>query len=341
MSTVLVTGGTGYVASWAIVRLLEAGHDVRTTVRSLAKEPQVRESVATLIDPGQRLTFHVADLLADDGWKEALAGTDYVLHVASPLGGANGDPDTLIRPAREGALRVLRHAIDAGVQGVVMTSAAAASTPADTKKEATTDEALWTDPEGKQLSVYQRSKVLAERAAWDFVTEHDDTPVLTTILPGAVFGPIVSTAARGSTDIIERILTGQMPGLPDIRLEVVDVRDLVDLHILAMDAPEAAGQRFLAVSGELISMRDIGALLRENLGETANKVPTRKIPDIAIRVGARFQEDMRTLASALGRRHQHSSAKARSILSWQPRPAKETILDTAHSLIDHKVVPSS
>ncbi|MFT4263433.1 MAG: NAD-dependent epimerase/dehydratase family protein [Nocardioides sp.] len=341
MSTVLVTGGTGYVASWAIVRLLEEGHDVRTTVRSLDKEEAVRAAVATLVDPGDRLGFHVADLLDDRGWAQALDGVAYVLHVASPLGGADGDPETLIRPAREGALRVLRHAVDAGVERVVMTSAAAAATPADTTTPATTDETLWTDPEGRQLSVYQRSKVLAERAAWDYLAERADNPgatTLTTILPGAVFGPIVSTASRGSTDIVERMLTGRMPGLPDIRLEVVDVRDLVDLHLLAMTAPEAGGQRFLAVSGELMSLRDMGALLRESLGETAGRVPTRRIPGFAIKVAARFQEDMRTLASALGRRHQHSAAKARALLGWEPRPAARTILDTAQSLVEHGVV---
>jgi nucleoside-diphosphate-sugar epimerase len=344
VSTVLVTGGTGYVASWAIVRLLQEGHQVRTTIRSIDKGPQLRDAVASLVDPDDQLTTYAADLLSDHGWADALANVDYVLHVASPLGGAKGDPDTLIRPAREGALRVLRFAIDARVVRVVMTSAAAASTPANTLAADTTDETLWTDPNGKQLSVYQRSKVLAERAAWDYMAEQSagqpGATTLTTILPGAVFGPIVSTASRGSTNIIERILTGHMPGLPDIRLEVVDVRDLVDLHIRAMTAPDAAGQRFLAVSGDLVSMRDIGTLLSRSLGPTAAKVPTRRIPDLAIRVAAWFQEDMRTLSSALGRRHQHTSKKAQEVLGWKPRPANETILDTAHSLIEHHVVPT-
>lgn len=336
--TVLVTGGTGYVASWCIVGLLERGYNVRTTVRSLGKEQSVRDSLAKVVDAEDRLTFFAADLMSDDGWSAALDGCDAVLHVASPLGGTSGDADSVIRPAREGALRVLKAAADAGVARVVMTSACVAASPADTKQATVTDETLWTDPDGKQLSDYQRSKVLAERAAWDFTAANDGPTTLTTILPGAVFGPIINASALGSVTIISRLLGGKVPGNAGIALEVVDVRDLAELHILAMESNEAAGERIIGVSGDLMLMADMSQALRDELGDAAAKVPTRNLPDFALRFASLFNGDMKTLTSALGRKHQHSAAKAHTMLGWNPRPGKIAVVDCGKSLIELELV---
>ncbi|MGC4940577.1 NAD-dependent epimerase/dehydratase family protein [Kribbella sp. DT2] len=335
--TVLVTGGTGYVAGWCIVTLLERGYDVRTTVRSPAKGEAVREAVSTAVDPGERLTFAVADLMSDDGWADAVRGVDYVLHVASPLGdGDSSDPDALIRPAREGALRVLRAATTEGVQRVVMTSAANASSPASYAEEGVTDETLWTvdDP---SLPAYRRSKTLAEKAAWDFMAAYDGPTQLTTVLPGGVFGPILSAANLGTVNIIARMVKGDMPGAPRIGLEVVDVRDLADLHVRAMTVPEAAGERFLG-TGEFIWMRDIARVLKDGLGEAGGKISTRQLPDFLVRLASIRDKPLRAITMSLGRRNRHTTAKAQRVLGWTPRPAAETVLGCANSLLDRKVL---
>ncbi|KIF76918.1 epimerase [Streptomyces sp. 150FB] len=336
---VLVTGGSGYIAGWCVVELLRAGYDVRTTVRTAAKEQAVTDAVSTAVDPAGRLSFAVADLTADDGWDAALKGVDRVLHVASPLGGADPkNPEAMITPARDGTLRVLRAATAAGVKRVVTTSAANTASPSSYATEGVTDETLWTDPDDPTLIPYRRSKTLAERAAWDFMDGYRGATELTTVLPGAVFGPVLTTDTIGSVGIVARMLSGGMRGIPRIGLEIVDVRDLVDVHIRAMTSPEAAGQRFLA-TGEFTWMSEMARTLRDGLGADGRKVSTRQIPDIAVRFAARFRDpSLREIAPALGRRNRHSTEKARRVLGWEPRPARETVLDCARSLIAHGAV---
>ena len=336
--TVLVTGGTGYVAGWCIVGLLERGSSVRTTVRSLKKEQQVRDAVGTVVDPADRLSFAVADLTSDDGWDEAVAGVDYVLHVASPLGSEDTrDAEALIVPARDGALRVLRAATRAGVKRVVMTSAANAASPSDYREEGITDETLWTDPDDPTLIPYRKSKTIAEKAAWDYMAGQDSATSLTTILPGAVFGPILTTSNLGSVQIVARMAGGKMPGTPRIGLEIVDVRDLADLHIRAMTSPEAAGQRFLG-TGQFTWMREMAEALKAGLGADGAKVPTRQLPDFVVRISALFDRSLRPIVISLGRKNRHSTAKAERVLGWHARPAAETIVACAKSLIDWKVI---
>jgi dihydroflavonol-4-reductase len=336
--TVLVTGGTGFVAGWCIVELLQRGYDVRTTVRSLSKGQAVRTAVSPVVDPGKRLSIAVADLSADPGWDAAVDGVDYVLHVASPLGGADPrDPDSFLLPARDGALRVLRAATKAGVERVVMTSAANAASPSSYADEGVTDETLWTDPNDPTLSPYRKSKTVAEKAAWDFVADHPGPTSLTTILPGAVFGPILTTANLGSVQIVVRTLSGKMRGNPRIGLEIVDVRDLADIHIRAMTSPEAAGERFLA-TGDFTWMQEMADDLRAGLGDAARKVPRRQLPDFVVSIAALFDPALRTITISLGRRSTHSTDKAKRLLGWKPRPAAETVVDCAKSLIEWKVV---
>ena len=335
---VLVTGGTGYVAGWVIVGLLDRGYEVRTTVRSPGKEKAVRDAVSTVTAPGDRLSFAVADLTSDEGWDVAVAGVDHVLHVASPLGDENTrDAEALIVPARDGALRVLRAATAAGVKRVVMTSAANAASPSSYTEEGVTDETLWTDPDDPTLIPYRRSKTVAEKAAWDFVADYGGPTTLTTILPGAVFGPILTTRNLGSVRIIERMVAGKMPGTPRIGLEIVDVRDLADIHIRAMTSPDAAGQRFLA-TGEFTWIREVAQALRAGLGPAGAQVPTRQLPDFVVRFASLFDRQLRAITVSLGRRNRHSTEKAKRVLGWRPRPAAETVVDCARSLIDWRVV---
>ncbi|MEU6818162.1 NAD-dependent epimerase/dehydratase family protein [Streptomyces sp. NPDC046860] len=329
--TVLVTGGSGYIGGWCVAELLRRGHTVRATVRAPGREQAVIDAVSAVTDPGGRLEFAVADLTADAGWTDAVRGADRVLHVASPLGAReSGD---LLTPARDGTLRVLRAATAAGVKRVVLTSAANAASPSSYADEGVTDESLWTDPDDPALIPYRRAKTLAERAAWDFMAGHDGPTELTTVLPGAVFGPVLTPNAEGSVGIVARMLTGAMRGLPRIGLEIVDVRDLVDLHLRAMTDPAAAGQRFLG-TGEFLWMADMARVLRDGLGDQARHVPTRQLPDLSVRLAARFGDPaLREILPALGRRNRHSTEKAHRLLGWRPRPAEEAVLDCARSLI--------
>ncbi|MFG1705054.1 SDR family oxidoreductase [Nonomuraea sp. M3C6] len=331
--TVLVTGGTGFVAGWCIVELLRRGYTVRATVRDTAKGPAVRAAVATAVAAGDRLTFWTADLTRDEGWDAAMAGCDYVLHVASPLGGeASGDPDALVVPAREGTLRVLRAAANAGVKRVVMTSSTAACTPPPAGTGTVGDESVWTDPAGRGVNAYRKSKILAERAAWDFMAGHPGSTTLTTVLPGAVFGPVLTTANLGSVGLVKSLLDGRLPGTPRVGFCVIDVRDLADLHIRAMTAPEAEGERFIA-TGDFMWMRDIARTLRARLGERASKVPTRNLPDVAVRTIALVAPMLRSITPLLGQKRVFSSAKARRMLGFAPRPATTTVVDCAESLV--------
>jgi nucleoside-diphosphate-sugar epimerase len=330
--TVLVTGGTGFIAGWCIVQLLERGYEVRTTVRDAAKEQRVRAAVAGAQTGADRVGFAVADLNSDEGWDAAVAGCQYVLHVASPLGGGTpGDRNSLVAPARDGTLRVLRAAANAGVKRVVMTSAAAAARP-PLSTNRTSDESVWSDPADLQFDAYRVSKILAERAAWDFMQRAAPATQFTTILPGAVFGPILTAENLGSVQIIQGMLKGKPAALPRLGFWIVDVRDIADLHIRAMTASAAAGQRFIA-AGEYMWMEEMAKTLRNELGEAAAKAPTRRLPDFVVRMLLPFAANLRSLAPLLGRRFPLTSEKARKMLGFAPRPAAMTLVDCARSLL--------
>jgi nucleoside-diphosphate-sugar epimerase len=330
--TVLVTGGSGFVGSWCLIELLRRGHEVRTTVRDLAREADVRAAVGSEVDAGDRLTVLAADLTADDGWADAVAGCGHVLHVASPFPPAQPkDPDELIVPAREGTLRVLRASLDAGVERVVVTSSVAAVTGGRTPHDGPLTEADWSDPDNPKLTPYARSKTIAERAAWAFAAERGATERLATVNPGAILGPVLSEDRSYSLQAVERLLQGT-PGIPRIGFSFVDVRDVADLHIRALNAPEAGGERFIAAT-EFLWMADLAAVLRERLGDRAAKVPTRNVPDLLVRAMGLFDPGIRSIAGQLGKKTTLSSEKAEAALGWSPRPPEETIVECAESLL--------
>ena len=337
--TVLVIGGSGYIAGWVIVQLLRQGFRVRTTVRSLSREAAVRGAVAGQVDAGDRLSMAVADLLQDGGWEDAVRGCDYVIHVASPMG--QGEPKAdLVRPAREGTLRLLKAARDAGVRRVVLTSSTIAAKPLlkpGAGAVPATNEGTWTDPEEKGLGEYARSKTFAERAAWKFVEETGGAMELTTILPGMVLGPVMTGTISGSVELISRMLTGRVPALPRVGFSIVDVRDVAELHVRAMLAPEAAGQRFLGV-GDFLWMAEMAKLLRDRFGQQASKVPTRLLPDFVLRLAAVFQYEARFMAPMLGQRTHYDVSKAARLLDWHPRPAAEVVLECAGDLLRQGLV---
>jgi len=255
-----------------------------------------------------------------------------VLHVASPLsGGAVVDRNAYVAPARDGSLRVLRAATKAGVKRVVMTSASAAAR-APLRSGRTGDETVWSDPEDAQFDAYRVSKILAERAAWDYMREVGAEQRFTTILPGAVFGPVLTKETIGSVGIIRGLLHGQPPGVPRIGFWVVAVRDLAALHVDAMTAPAAAGERFIA-AGEFMWMGELADTLRVALGPRGARVPTRRLPDVLVRLLATFTPNLRQVTPLLGVKFIQTSEKARRSLGFSPRPARETIVDCAESLL--------
>src|SRR5499427_4939817 len=336
--SVLVTGGSGFVGSHVILQLLNAGWVVRATIRSRQREPSVRTMLKDAgADPGDRLSFFAADLERDDGWPEAVNGCDYVIHVASPMpAAAPRSEDDLIRPARDGVLRVLAAARDARVKRVIMTSSCGAVYYGHPPQAAAFDETSWTNVDG-QMSAYVRSKAIAERAAWDFMASEGGSLELSTVNPAGIFGPILGADFSSSIELVTRLMKGT-PGCPRLYFGVVDVRDVADLHVRAMADPAANGERFIAVSGEVMSMLDIAKVLKARLGDAANKVPTRELPDWFVRVVALVDPRMRQLRPLLGKIRNATSAKAQRVLGWKPRSREDAIAATGESLVKFGIV---
>ncbi len=328
---VLVTGGSGFIGAHVIARLLEQGWSVRTSVRDLAKADGVRANVRALGQEPSPLEFARADLTRDEGWDEALDGVAYLLHTASPFPSVQPkDESELIAPAREGTLRVLRAAARAGVKRAVVTSSFAAMGYGLPEK--VFDESDWTNVDGADVSAYAKSKTLAERAAWDFVAGSDSGMELATVNPVAVFGPVVDAAHQSSSiEIVKQLLDGKLPFLPDLNFGVVDVRDVAELHLLAMVSPEAAGQRFLATAGPSMSLAEIAAVVQPFRGAGARS--PRHAPDWLVRVLGVFNPQVRQFVSQLGLKKDVSSAKAQSVLGWSPRSAEVAVRASAESLV--------
>ena len=339
MSTVLVTGGTGFVGSHVIVQLLQAGHIVRTTVRSLKREESVRTMLRNAgVEPADRLSFFEADLTRDDGWARAVSGCEYVIHVASPLPIAPPKTeDELIVPARDGVLRVLKAARDGGVTRVVFTSTCGAIYYGHPPQTQPFDETSWTNIDGGEMSAYVKSKAIAERAAWDFMAKEGGALELATVNPAGIFGPALGADFSSSIEIIKRLLKG-MPGCPQIYFGVVDVRDVADLHLRAMTNPSARGERFIAVSGNAMSMLEMATVLRSRLGDAAKNVPTRQLPNWVVRLIAPFDPGIRTLLPMLGKIRHATSAKAERMLGWKPRSREDALVASAESLLKFGIV---
>lgn len=340
MSTVLVTGGSGFIGSHSIIQLLAGGRHVRATVRNLAREADVRTMLKTGganpadADSQLRLSFFAADLNSDAGWADAAKGCDYVLHIASPFpGSVPKDENELIIPAREGALRILRASRDAGVKRVVLTSSFAAIGYGHKDRNKTFDETSWTDVNGEGVQPYAKSKTLAEGAAWDFIAKEGGGLELSVVNPVGVFGPVLGSDYSTSILLFQRLLDGAMPGCPRLYFGVVDVRDVADMHIRAMTNPAAKGERFLAVSGDFMSILEIAKVLRARLGKCAKRVPTRQVPDWLVRLSALRDPAVKQILPELGKHRNATSAKAQRMLGWKPITREDSIEATARSMI--------
>lgn len=333
--TVLVTGGSGFVGVHCILALLNSGYTVRTTVRSRAREPEVREMLARGgMEPGDALTFIVADLTHDDGWAEAVSGCRFVLHVASPFPVREPkNEDELIVPAREGALRVLAAAREAGVERVVLTSSFAAVGYGPEKLDRPYTESDWTDA-SRDVSAYVKSKTLAERAAWQFIEREGHGLELAVVNPVGILGPVLGTELSASIELVLRLLKGTVPGAPNVTFGMVDVRDVAEIHLKAMVLPEANGERFLAVADGMLSIPEVAAWLRANLGPVAAKVPKRVLPDWTVRVAAVFDPSLKEVSRRLGNHREVSNDKIKAVLGIAPRSNRELLVATADSLVD-------
>ena len=334
--TVLVTGGSGYIAGFLIRQLLAEGWRVHTTMRNPAREAALRPLLGGDAD---RLRFFVADLTADAGWAEAMAGCSHVAHVASPFSTtAPRHEDELIVPARDGVLRALHFARAAGVTRFVQTSSVAAIAyghPRGTMRRYT--EADWTDLAGPGVYAYVKSKTIAERAARDWVAAEGGALEFVSVNPSAVLGPVWNADFSPSIETVRQLLGGLLPGCPDLGFGIVDVRDVADLHVRALTAPGLAGERFIA-AGPFLKLIDVARILKAELPGEARKVPTRRLPDWLVRIAAVFNPMIRQITGELGNVRDTDASHALAVLGWQTRPVDQSIVDCARSLIDLGVV---
>jgi len=325
---VLVTGASGYIAGFIVRQLVADGWSVRGTVRSLAKADAVRNTLG-LPD----LELVAADLTGDAGWAEAVAGMDYVQHIASPIPDREPrDEQELVGPARDGALRALRFAKAAGVKRVVMTSSVAAIAYGHPEPRPVFTEKHWTDPTNADTYAYVRSKTYSERAARDWMAAEGAGLEYVTINPSAVLGPVLGSDFSPSLEVVKKLLDGALPGLPRLGFAVVDVRDVADAHIRAMTAADINGERFI-VAGRFMWMKEVAAVLKSRLGDRARRVPTRSLPDWLLRLSATFDPTVRMVTPELGKVRDCSAAHAKAVLGWVPRSEEQTIVDCAESLI--------
>jgi len=333
--TVLVTGGSGAVGVNCILQLLQKGYSVKTTLRAISKKDEVIEMLKYGgIVTFDNLTFIEADLTQDTNWHEAMKSCTYVLHVASPTHIESKDENAMIGPAVDGVLRVLKAARDAGIKRVVLTSSFGALGFSNKDRNTETTEANWTDPNEKGLSAYEKSKGLAERAAWDFMKTEGGSLELAVINPVAIFGPALGAGKSPSLGLLKMLLDASMKAVPNIPLNVVDIRDVADLHIRAMTNPDANGQRFIASANGEISMPEIAILLKNKMPRVAEKVSTKTIPDWVLCIAALFNTPAKQAVLLLKINRRVSNAKAKNILSWIPiSNNEEAILASVESMI--------
>lgn len=335
---VLVTGASSFVAIHTIIQLLEQGYKVRGTVRSLSKDAEVRETISKYVQANDRLEILPADLEQDAGWDEAMKGIEDVLHIASPFPLFEpSHEDELIIPAVQGTLRVLRAANKAKVKRVVQVSSNAAISSGHDGENKTFTEEDWTDLD--KVGAYPKSKTLAERAAWDFINGPENTSKmeLVTINPPLILGPIPNKNFRTSVELVRTYMLGQVPGVGRIKMGLVDVRDVATAIILAMQTPEAAGNRFLCSAGELW-LKEIADILHKGYAKRGYKIPTLQFPSFLIRFIALFDKKVALVTNSLDWDYELSSEKAKRILKWNPRSNKEAILSMAESLIEQGIL---
>lgn len=333
---VLVTGGNGFLALHIIKKLLEKNYQVRTTLRTLNKKEQVLTALKNNQVPHlEQLSFIQADLTQDTNWQAAMKDVTYVLSVASPVFVNQNKSDTeIFETATQGTLRIIKAAEHAGVKRVVMTSNFGAVGFSNKNSHHLTDENDWTNPNEPGLSLYEKSKLVAEKSAWDYLKQTHSSLEFTTINPGAILGPTLDQHISGSFSIIENLINGSSKFVPNIKMNLADVRDVAEMHILAMANPAAIGQRFIAISDQAIAMPEIAKLIRAKHADL-RQVAKYKIPGWLIKLAALFNQTAKEGRLFLEINHHVSTQKARVLLNWQPKyHNRDIILSAVDAIIN-------
>ena len=332
METVLVTGGTGFIGLHCLQQLLDRGYKVRTTIRSESRKQEVMEAMKKHSSNCENLEFFIADLLNDDGWKEAIEGSKYVLHVASPFFlGEPENEDVFIKPAVEGTLRVLTACADADVQKVVLTSSFAAVGYGHPREKEVYTEEDWSSVDG-EISPYAKSKTLAEKAAWEFVENLEESKKfeLTVINPVAVTGPMLTSDIGSSNDFLLKLISGSMPACPKIHMGYIDVRDVAKAHIFSMTEEKTNGERIIVSENEMF-FAEVGKTLNE---AGFKKSPTKEMPNFLVKIMSLFVGELKTLLSALNRKGDIDKTKAKSFFNWDYISTEQSVTETAQQLQD-------
>ena len=330
METVLVTGGTGFIGLHCLQQLLDKGYKVRTTIRSESRKQEVLEAMKKHSSNCENLEFYIADLLKDEGWKEAVEGSKYVLHVASPFFlGEPENEDVFIKPAVEGTLRVLKACADADVQKVVLTSSFAAVGYGHPREKEVYTEEDWSSVDG-EISAYAKSKTLAEKAAWEFVENLEESKKfdLTVINPVAVTGPMLTSDIGSSNDFLLKLISGSMPACPKIHMGYIDVRDVAKAHIFSMTEEKTNGERIIVSENEMF-FAEVGKTLNE---AGFKKSPTKELPNFLVKIMSFFVGELKTLLSALDRKGDIDKTKAERFFNWEYISTEQSVTETAQQL---------
>ena len=336
--TVLVTGGTGYIAGELIRQLLARDWTVHTTVRNKAKSEAMLRT--RLGNPSEdQVKVFEAELMSDNGWADAVAGCTHVAHVASPIAASTPkDENEMIVPAREGTLRALRFAKEAGVKRFVQTSSLAAVAYGRSEKDYTVSEADWTNVDHPDAYPYVKSKTIAERAARDWMDAEGGDMEFVSVNPSMVLGPVEDPDFSPSVEVVRQLLAGDVPMAPDLGFAIVDTRDTAELHVKCLEEPDLAGERFLA-AGKFYKFIDVAKMLKDGLPpEHTKKVPTRVMPNFLVSILSLFNAGIRSIKSELGKSRHCDVSHAKERLGWETRQAEESVIDCAKSLIKHGVV---
>jgi dihydroflavonol-4-reductase len=337
---VLITGASGFIGSHIIIQLLEKGYKVRGTLRNMKRAESMLEIYRKHVSfPDDQMEFAEVDLLKDEGWDEAAEGCDYLLHVASPFVlDQPKDEMVLIKPATEGTIRALKAAKNNSIKKVVLTSSVASIAFGHDESRTSFDENDWTNPDGKGVTAYVKSKYYAEKEAWDFMEKEGGDMKLSVVNPSAVLGPVLEKDYGTSAEIVQKSLSSALPGFPNVGFPIVDVRDVASMHILAMETEAANGERFVC-SNDFIWFKEVGEIMRNNLPEEwAKKIPKRVMPDWLMRVVALFDKEVRGIVPDIGKKRSVDNKKARELLGWEPRSNEEAILATPNTMIELGIV---
>jgi nucleoside-diphosphate-sugar epimerase len=333
-SPILVTGAGGFIAAHTILLLLEQGYRVRGTLRDLKREPELRATLAQHTKATDALEFVRADLLQEQGWADAVRGCEYVIHAASPFPlHEPKDENELIAPARDGTIQVLKTAQAEGVKRVVIVSSSSAILPGHEGENRTFDEKDWARLD-RPIGAYSKSKTLAERAAWEYITsaENTDGMELVSVNPGYVFGPFLDKHYATSMELVSTLMKHQVPGVSHSKFSFVDVRDVAAALSSAITVPEAAGKRFCCVTATSW-LQSIALTLHKQFASRGYRVPTRQVPNILIRALGLFDPKVAIVVPALDWDYQVSNERAKAILHWQPLPPEQTLVDMGESMI--------